>query len=1098
VPETIDPVRDFMLSFAYCSCRHWSPLPQIAMKQIALSLLLFAGLSGWLPAQEDLHPLEFDTGRTRPPKAGFPVMGAGLAMSGGYYREVPRGELAGWTASLWIQANSPDRGEILNIVTNEKKGEAVRLVYESGSLRFIIPSRGNRPQRKIGGEGIIEQVSWHHILITYQQADGPTLYVDGKFVGKGERGWLGYATDFDNYHFGAGIQERGKLGNYFEGLIDDFYLYDRPLSETEIAQLMKGEEIWDSLVAFNDFENVNHQDLAQFTASDRDEKYLDEGKTLYEVNCVQCHSKDGKAPPLNPLSRMFTKHEMENGGDPYSMFQTLTYGFRNMMPAVQLNPEDRYKVIHYIREQMVKELSPDLYVSVEPNYTDVMPESPESSGEEAARVLELARKGYLRDFGKALISPVQGRTPLNKSHNALTIDLGDQTTIGYDLGTMRSIGAWTGGFLNFENTLHHKLRAPALPSSGGFDPLPASDQWRWAWDGKAEAKTPDMSLQNIWPEVQVSYRGHYPFGDDIVISYTVQGRGVLESPAAESKVIHRRLTIEPSDKALEVVVLSEAEAKPQIQGNRGQVGNRAAYVYGSESVKWRTSESGDLVLQIPASKDPLHLDVALAGQAQKQPANLAIDLTQRLEGGPSRWEETHTLKGKLAVSSFQGYALDSVPVPLSNAYNTWMRTSCLTFLPGGDMAVGTLSGDIWLVSGIDESLEEVTWKRFAAGLYEPMGIKVVDGVLTVGTRGRIVKLHDYNGDQEADFYEAFFNEPEPDPGWHAYSFDLEVAEDGSFFYARVGGFSNWSVPGGMVRVDADGKDWEVYGAGMRVPNGVGLLPDGRVTFSDNQGTYVPASKISITQPGDFHGAGKWPDRQGNYDPEKIVEPIIYMPQELDSSSGSQLWLGDDERFGPLANHYFHASYGRARMIYLMLDELSDGRTQAAAFPIPVAMESGTLRLAKSPEDGQLYASGLTGWQAGATREGSIQRLRYTGDAGIYVVDARAREGRLELEFSEAIDPASVKAWEDWQAEAWNYKWSRGYGSPHFKVTKPEVQGTDVFRIAGLELADGGKTLVVKIPDLQPCHTLRLDFDVAGKSGPELDSELYFTIHDLPQ
>ena len=72
---------------------------------------------------------------------------------------------------------------------------------------------------------------------------------------------------------------------------------------------------------------------------------------------------------------MFIKHKMENGGDPYSMFKTLTYGFRNMMPSVQLNPTDRYKVIHYLREKIIKEKAPELYVKFDQSATYKMPKS---------------------------------------------------------------------------------------------------------------------------------------------------------------------------------------------------------------------------------------------------------------------------------------------------------------------------------------------------------------------------------------------------------------------------------------------------------------------------------------------------------------------------------------------------------------------------------------------------------------------------------------------------------------------------------------------------------------------------------------------------
>ena len=100
---------------------------------------------------------------------------------------------------------------------------------------------------------------------------------------------------------------------------------------------------------------------------------------------------------------------MENGADPFSMFKTLTYGFRNMMPSVQLNPSDRYKVIHYLREKIIKEKAPELYVQFDQSATYVMPKSPDNAGSDAQRMEELARLGYLRDYGKAPVSPVPER-----------------------------------------------------------------------------------------------------------------------------------------------------------------------------------------------------------------------------------------------------------------------------------------------------------------------------------------------------------------------------------------------------------------------------------------------------------------------------------------------------------------------------------------------------------------------------------------------------------------------------------------------------------------------------------------------------------------
>ncbi|CAN0418096.1 unnamed protein product, partial [Hapterophycus canaliculatus] len=76
-------------------------------------------------------------------------------------------------------------------------------------------------------------------------------------------------------------------------------------------------------------------------------------------------------------------------------------------------------------------------------------------------------------------------------------------------------------------------------------------------------------------------------------------------------------------------------------------------------------------------------------------------------------------------------------------------------------------------------------------------------VLTVGTRGRIVKLHDFNNDGEADFYEAFFNEPEPDPGWVHEAMRESIEDD--------------AIVGGIVMIARDGKIvlHEAYGEADR-------------------------------------------------------------------------------------------------------------------------------------------------------------------------------------------------------------------------------------------------------------------------------------------
>ena len=104
------------------------------------------------------------------------------------------------------------------------------------------------------------------------------------------------------------------------------------------------------------------------------------------------------------------------------------------------------------------------------------------------------------------------------------------------------------------------------------------------------------------------------------------------------------------------------------------------------------------------------------------------------------------------------YVVDDLALPEPNPWKSWIRPGGFDFFSDGRCAVCTMNGDVWIVSGIDGKLDHLTWRRFAAGLYEPLGLKIVNDQIYVLGRDQITRLHDLNGDGEADFYENFNND----------------------------------------------------------------------------------------------------------------------------------------------------------------------------------------------------------------------------------------------------------------------------------------------------------------------------------------------------
>ena len=62
-------------------------------------------------------------------------------------------------------------------------------------------------------------------------------------------------------------------------------------------------------------------------------------------------------------------------------------------------------------------------------------------------------------------------------------------------------------------------------------------------------------------------------------------------------------------------------------------------------------------------------------------------------------------------------------------------------------------------------------------MFQSLGLRIVEGKIYVLGRDQITRLHDLNGDGEADFYENFNNDVHVTSGFHEFAFDLQTDAD---------------------------------------------------------------------------------------------------------------------------------------------------------------------------------------------------------------------------------------------------------------------------------------------------------------------------------
>ncbi|MBA3846811.1 MAG: hypothetical protein H0X45_09225, partial [Planctomycetes bacterium] len=462
-------------------------------------------------------------------------------------------------------------------------------------------------------------------------------------------------------------------------------------------------------------------------------------------------------------------------------------------------------------------------------------------------------------------------------------------------------------------------------------------------------------------------------------------------------------------------------------------------------------------------------------------------------GGGRRWQALSTV-GERGVGD-AAYVCDTLTVPYDNPYKAYMRLTGHDFFRDGRAALCTLDGDVWIVDGIDDALTALSWTRYATGLFQPLGLKIVDDLVYVTCRDGINRLRDIDGDGEADAIEAFNHDAEVTVSYHEFHLDLQTDAEGNFYYNQGSnlGAATTAHQGCVIKVAKDGSTLSVHATGLRAPNGLGG-GDGRpLTASDNQGNWTPTSRVSLIRAGGFYGM--MDTHQRAEQPQTYDPPICWIPHNVDNSSGGQVWVSG-ERFGPLTDALLHTSYGTSSLFTMFVQEV-DGVPQGGVVRFPLTFHSGIMRARFRAQDGQLYVSGMRGWQTNAAREGAFHRVRFTGAKHYQPIAAEIVAGGVRLRFAEPVDPELAVDPANYAIERWNYRYSGDYGSPEISVIDPAKEGHDPVALAGVELDDSGTTLSLRLPDLAPVMTLHIRYKLLAADGAEMADEVYLTVNRVP-
>lgn len=636
------------------------------------------------------------------------------------------------------------------------------------------------------------------------------------------------------------------------------------------------------------------------------------------------------------------------------------------------------------------------------------------------------------------------------AYKAVVVKLNDKGDVcaAYDRSTMQLVAIWTGGHLNHSDRRFGLLNTPTPKGAPLYSAAP---RVAWSVEGAPAAGKPPFTVP---PDPEVKYRGHVFANERVVFRYTVGDRTVDETVALDAKAkggpaVLRTVSVGAGKKAI-VWAADDATGKP----TRFEPSDKAQY----------------------------------AGRKYGGATDLE-DLYLKFRGaGDARWGEP--LVTKLECGNEDGpFAVDTLTIPYKNPFGALFFCTGVDFLPGGRIAVCTCHGDVWLVT-VDEKAGTCSWQRHATGLYHPLGLKVIGGKVLVLERGQLTRLHDLNSDGEADYYECVNNDWHCGGGEHSYDTCLETDPDGNFYFFKTGD-THTPHGGCLMRVTKDGSKAEVFATGFRHPIGMGMSPKGVLTGADQEGNWMPATRIDQYKKGGFYGDMRAHHRATP--PKTYDEPLCWLPREVDNSAGGHVWVREGA-WGALGGKPLHFSYGRCRPYVLLRQELSDGRVQGGVAGLPIEFLSGVCR--GRFLDSTLHVCGLNGWQTAAKADGCLQRVRATGKPLNAPVAFEAKGNTIRLTFSCDLDADAAKAAANYKAAWWNYRWSGDYGSKRWKVSDPTKEGMDDVPVRSAKLLDNKRTLELTFEALKPVMQMQVGFNVKAADGKAVVGSVLLTLHEV--
>jgi hypothetical protein len=457
------------------------------------------------------------------------------------------------------------------------------------------------------------------------------------------------------------------------------------------------------------------------------------------------------------------------------------------------------------------------------------------------------------------------------------------------------------------------------------------------------------------------------------------------------------------------------------------------------------------------------------------------------------------------------YLREEIPLPPGEV----MEIGSIALMPGKQVAVTTRRGDLWICAGAyGDDLSKVTWKKYAQGLHEPLGMSYQDGALTLTQRSEVTRIKDTDSDGLADSFETLCAAWGSSANYHEYAFGSPPDKNGDIWVAlcltgSAAANSDWR--GWCMRITPKGEMIPTC-SGLRSPGGIGFNHLGDAFFTDNQGLWNGSSSIKWLKPGSFQGnpVGNKYHKLANLpappepaDPSRIlaerlkhpefIPPAVILPHGPVGHSPTGIACDTSGgKFGPWQNQLYigEQTYSQVQRVCM---EKVNGLYQGACFLMLEGFECGLIPVQLDQQAGILFTGGSNrGWASRGSKPFTFERVRWTGKTPFEIETMNANSDGFTLNFTQAVDPTTAGNPASYSMDAWTYILQHSYGSPEVDQATPKITKATV--------SSDRKSVRLKIDGLVRGHVHHLDSKaVKSSTGASLwHPDAWYTLNEIPK